>query len=160
MFELFHDEIKTMKKIVTSLGLSLTLLTGCTSMSQTSEHKANQATALMVEFVGTGNHAVQPQQGTVSLYAVESRIADVPATLIQQKKVQVSQVPFSVEFNVPAGHRQLIQPQVRDDAEISYYVTWQSDSNNLKAKDTIVIDYDRQFPKVSLGQGKQQVYLK
>ena len=149
-----------MKKVAMSLGLSLTLLTGCTSMPQNSDLKASQPTALTVEFVGTGNHAVQPQQGTVSLYAVETRMADVPATLIQQQKVQVSQVPFSVEFSVPADHRQRIQPQVRDDADVSYYVTWQSDAKNLTAKDAIVIDYDRQFPKVSLGKGKQQVYLK
>lgn len=149
-----------MKKIVTGLGLSLTVLTGCTAMPQDTELKANQAIPLTVEFVGVGNHAVQPQQGTISLYAVESRMADVPATLIEKKTVQVSQVPFRVEFIIPADHRQRIQPQVRDDAEVSYYVTWQSDAKNLTGKDAIVIDYDRQFPKVSLGQGKQQVYLK
>ncbi len=69
-----------MKKLVMGLGLSFTLLTGCSSMSQNSELNASQPTALTVEFVGTGNHAVQPQQGTISLYAVESRMADVPAT--------------------------------------------------------------------------------
>lgn len=160
MFELFLDELTTMKKVVMSLGFSLALLSGCSYMPQDSELKANSPTSLTVEFVGAGKHAVLPQQGTVRLYALDTRMADVPATLIQQKKVQVSHVPFSVDFSVPAGHRQLIQPQVRDDVEMSYYVTWQSDSKNLTAKDTIVIDYDRQFPKVSLGQGKQQVYLK
>lgn len=149
-----------MKKLVMGLGLSFTLLTGCSSMSQNSELNASQPTALTVEFVGTARHAVQPQQGIVSLYAVDSRMADVSATLIQQKQVQVSEVPFKVDFSVPTNHRQQIQPPVREDADLSYYVTWQSATGDLTGKDAIVIDYDRQFPRVKLGHSIQQVYLK
>lgn len=146
-----------MKKLALSFGLSLTVLAGCTSMPQKDETKAN---SLNVEFVGPGNYAVTPQQGTVSLYAVDSQIADVPATLIQQKKVQISQVPFVVDFTVPADHRKLIQPSVREDANIKYYVTWESDAKNLTGKDAIVIDYDRKFPNVTLNGVKQQIYLR
>lgn len=146
-----------MKKLALSFGLSLTVLAGCTSMPQKDETKEN---SLKVEFVGQGNYAVTQQQGTVSLYAVDSQIADVPATLIQQKKVQISQVPFAVDFTVPADHRKLIQPSVRDDAKIKYYVTWESDAKNLTGKDAIVIDYDRKFPNVTLNGGKQQIYLR
>ncbi|EOR03050.1 hypothetical protein [Acinetobacter genomosp. 15BJ] len=146
-----------MKKLALSFGLSLTVLAGCTSMPQKDETKAN---SLKVEFVGQGNYAVTQQQGTVSLYAVDSQIADVPATLIQQKKVQISQVPFAVDFTVPADHRKLLQPSVRDDAKIKYYVTWESDAKNLTGKDAIVIDYDRKFPNVTLNGGKQQIYLR
>lgn len=126
-------------------------------MPQKDERKAN---SLNVEFVGQGNYAITPQQGTVSLYAVDSQIADVPATLIQQKKIQISQVPFVVDFTVPADHRKLIQPSVRDDANIKYYVTWESDAKNLTGKDAIVIDYDRKFPNVTLNGTKQQIYLR
>ncbi|MCH7395591.1 hypothetical protein MMP66_15145 [Acinetobacter dispersus] len=146
-----------MKKLALSFGLSLTVLAGCTSMPQKDEAKAN---SLNVEFVGQGNYAVTQQQGTVSLYAVDSQIADVPATLIQQKKVQISQVPFVVDFTVPADHRKLIQPAVREDANIKYYVTWESDAKNLTGKDAIVIDYDRKFPNVTLNGAKQQIYLR
>lgn len=146
-----------MKKLALSFGLSLTVLAGCTSMPQKDEAKAN---SLNVEFVGSGNYAVTPQQGTVSLYAVDSQIADVPATLIQQKKVQISQVPFVVDFTVPADHRKLIQPSVREDANIKYYVTWESDAKNLTGKDAIVIDYDRKFPNVTLNGAKQKIYLR
>ncbi|MCH7351013.1 MULTISPECIES: hypothetical protein [unclassified Acinetobacter] len=146
-----------MKKLALSFGLSLTVLAGCTSMPQKDERKAN---SLNVEFVGQGNYAITPQQGTVSLYAVDSQIADVPATLIQQKKIQISQVPFVVDFTVPADHRKLIQPSVRDDANIKYYVTWESDAKNLTGKDAIVIDYDRKFPNVTLNGTKQQIYLR
>lgn len=149
-----------MKKIALSLGLAFTILTGCSSMPQTDHIKANQSNAVMVEFVGQGSYSVQPQQGTVSLYAVESRMADVPATLIQQKKVQVSQVPFRVEFNLPTNHLKLIRPSVNGDAEVTYYVTWESDMKNLPGKDAIVIDYDRKFPRVTLNGTKQQIYLR
>lgn len=149
-----------MKKLALSFGLSLTVLAGCTAMPQQDGNKANSTASLKVEFVGQGAYAVAPQQGTVSLYAVDSQIADVPATLIQQQKVQISQVPFTVDFTVPADHRQRIQPPVREDAQIKYYVTWQSDAKNLTGKDAIVIDYDRQFPSVTLNGGKQQIYLR
>ncbi|KXZ66575.1 hypothetical protein AVENLUH5627_02552 [Acinetobacter venetianus] len=150
-----------MKKIALSLGLSLTALTGCSSMPQTDHIKANHSSAVTVEFVGQGNYSVKPQQqGTVSLYAVESRMADVPATLIQQKKVQVSQVPFRVELSLPVDHLKLIRPPVRSDAEVTYYVTWESDMKNLAGKDAIVIDYDRKFPRVTLNGTKQQIYLR
>ncbi|CAM4328288.1 hypothetical protein F901_01501 [Acinetobacter dispersus] len=146
-----------MKKLALSFGLSLTVLAGCTSMPQKDEAKVN---SLNVEFVGQGNYAVTQQQGTVSLYAVDSQIADVPATLIQQKKVQISQVPFVVNFTVLTDHRKLIQPAVREDANIKYYVTWESDAKNLTGKDAIVIDYDRKFPNVTLNGVKQQIYLR
>lgn len=149
-----------MKKIALSLGLALTILTGCSSMPQTDHIKANQSNAVMVEFVGQGSYSIQPQRGTVSLYAVESRMADVPATLIQQKKVQVSQVPFRVEFNLPTDHLKLIRPPVNGNAEVTYYVTWESDMKNLPGKDAIVIDYDRKFPRVTLNGAKQQIYLR
>ena len=84
-----------MKKIVFSLGLSLTVLVGCSTTPQ-SEVNSHNSKLLTVEFIGNGSYRV-PQQGTVSLYALETRMADAPATLIQQKKVEVSQVPFSVE---------------------------------------------------------------
>ncbi|RZF53067.1 hypothetical protein EXE30_08045 [Acinetobacter halotolerans] len=149
-----------MKKLAYSLGLSLIFLAGCSSVAYKGDMKTHQSDAVTIEFVGNGTYSVPQQQGTVSLYAVEKRMADVPATLIQQKKVQVSQVPFTVDFTVPADHKKLIQPTVRGDAEITYYVTWESATQNLTGKDAIVIDYDRKFPRVKLGSGKQQIYLR
>lgn len=149
-----------MKKLALGFGLSLTVLAGCTAMPQQDGTKAKSTDSLKVEFIGQGTYSITQQQGTVSLYAVDSQIADVSATLIQQKKVQVSQVPFTVDFSILADHRQRIQPPVRDDAEISYYVTWEPDAKNLTGKDAIVIDYDRKFPSVTLNSSKQQIYLK
>ena len=142
------------------MGLSLSVLTGCAATSQLGEGTISSFRTLTVQFVGQGNYNVQPQQGTVSLYAVEKSIADVPATLIQQKKVQVSQVPFSVEFKIPVNHHKQIKPTIRDTAEISYYVTWEPDTKNLTAKDVIVIDYDRKFPSVMLNGTTQKIYLR
>lgn len=150
-----------MKKLVLGLGLSLTVLAGCTSiMPHSDQTKADAAQSLSVEFVGQGAYNVVQQQGTVRLYAVENRMADVPATLITQKKIQVSQVPFTVDLNIPANHRQNIQPSVRDNAELNYYITWEPDVKNLTGKDLIAIDYDRKFPAVSLNKTKQQIYLR
>lgn len=147
-----------MKKIVFSLGLSLTVLAGCSTTPQ-SEVNSHNSKLLTVEFIGNGSYRVPQQQGTVSLYALETRMADAPATLIQQKKVEVSQVPFLVDFKIPADHKKLIQPQLKQGAEITYYVTWKSDATTQTVKDSIKIDYDRKFPRVALDSGKQQVYL-
>ena len=49
---------------------------------------------------------------------------------------------------------------MKDNAELTYYVTWEADAANPVTKDTIMIDYDRQFPRVSLGVGKQQELLR
>ncbi|MBP8006202.1 MAG: hypothetical protein KAZ18_04825 [Acinetobacter sp.] len=149
-----------MKKIAYGLGLSVTLLAGCSSVAPHSGLKTTQSNTVTVEFVGNNIYSVPQQQGTVSLYALETGLADAPATLIQQKQVQVSQVPFTVNFTVQADHKKLIQPTVRGDAEITYYVTWESATQNLTGKDAIVIDYDRKFPRVKLASGKQQIYLK
>lgn len=150
-----------MKKLVLGLGLSLTVLAGCTSiMPQSDQTKADAAQSLSIEFVGQGTYNVVQQQGKVRLYAVENRMADVPATLITQKKIQVSQVPFTVDLNIPANHHQSIQPSVRDNAELNYYITWEPDVKNLTGKDLIAIDYDRKFPTVSLNKTKQQIYLR
>ncbi|OJU88794.1 MAG: hypothetical protein BGO19_11570, partial [Acinetobacter sp. 38-8] len=150
-----------MKKLVLGLGLSLTVLAGCTSiMPHSDQTKVDAAQSLSVEFLGQDTYNVVQQQGTVRLYAVENRMADVPATLITQKKIQVSQVPFTVDLNIPANHRQNIQPSVRDNAELNYYITWEPDVKNLTGKDLIAIDYDRKFPAVSLNKTKQQIYLR
>ncbi|MCH7335529.1 hypothetical protein [Acinetobacter sp. NIPH 2699] len=149
-----------MRKLTYSFGVSLTLLAGCSSVPHTGDMKTNHSNSVTVEFVGNTTYSVAPQQGVVSLYAVETSMADVPATLIQQKQVQVSQIPFTVNFTVAADHKKSIQPQVRDDANITYYVTWQSNTQHLTGKDAIVIDYDRKFPRVTLGSGKQQIYLR
>ncbi|OTG80637.1 hypothetical protein [Acinetobacter sp. ANC 4648] len=149
-----------MKKIVFSMGLSLTILTGCMSISQKNDSNMDNANLLAVEFVGNGTFTVPKQQGTVSLYAVESQMADVPATLILQKHIQVSQVPFMVDFELPANHKKKIQPPVSDNAEITYYVTWESDGKNKGNQGAIAIDYNRKFPQVTLGSGQQKIYLR
>ncbi|MFW2034064.1 hypothetical protein [Acinetobacter junii] len=149
-----------MKKVALGVGLTITILTGCVSSPQSQEREASNSNLLSVEFVGNSSYKVPQQQGTVRLYALEKRMADAPATLIQEKKVQVSQIPFTVEFAIPQKHREHIQPAVKDNAELTYYVTWEADAANPVTKDTIMIDYDRQFPRVSLGVGKQQVLLR
>lgn len=63
-------------------------------------------------------------------------------------------------MSLPADHLKLIRPPVRSDAEVTYYVTWESDMKNLSGKDAIVIDYDRKFPRVTLNGTKQQIYLR
>lgn len=68
-------------------------------------------------------------------------------------------MPFSVDFKIPADHKKLIRPQLKQGAEITYYVTWESDVTTQTVKDSIKIDYDRKFPRVALDSGKQQVYL-
>ncbi len=75
-----------MKKVALGVGLTITILTGCVSSPQSQEREASNSNLLSVEFVGNSSYKVPQQQGTVRLYALEKRMADAPATLIQEKR--------------------------------------------------------------------------
>jgi hypothetical protein len=61
-----------------------------------SEVNSHNSKLLTVEFIGNGSYRVPQQQGTVSLYALETRMADAPATLIQQKKLKFLKCLFQL----------------------------------------------------------------
>ncbi|MBL1407337.1 hypothetical protein [Sphingobacterium faecale] len=149
-----------MKKITSVLALSLALLAGCSNTSKVKESQTQaqgqeESKIVSVEFVGDGT--VKKAEGKVSLYAISELIADAPATLIMEEKIEQSALPFTIKFNLPENHEKLIKPEVRDGEPIKYYVTidWDSNGDGQAGVGDIVIDYDKKFPNVLIGEANQ-----
>jgi hypothetical protein len=149
-----------MNKLFLIGALSLCLIASCTSANRVSDKKKGDE-HLKVEFIGSTPLTITNKEAKVQLYAIAENIADVPASLLEEKTITESEVPFTVDFVLPKDHKLHIKPAAAIHEVIKYYVTvkWDSDGNGKVEKGDITIDYDRQFPYVALGAGKQQVYL-
>lgn len=149
-----------MKSMIFMVALPLSIFASCTSASKVND-ETKKGDSLSVEFIGSTPLNIKNPEGKVQLYAVAENIADVPATLLEEKNIQQSGVPFTIDFVLAKDHKSHIKPVVAAHEGIKYYVTvkWDSDGNGKVEKGDITIDYDRQFPNVKLGAGKQQVYL-
>lgn len=149
-----------MKSMFFMAALPMCIFASCTSASKVSD-EAKTGDSLTVEFIGSTPLNIKNPEGKVQLYAVAENIADVPATLLEEKNIQQSGTPFTIDFVLPKDHKMHIKPVVVTHEGIKYYVTvkWDSDGNGRIEKGDITIDYDRKFPNVKLGAGKQQVYL-
>lgn len=145
-----------MNKLFSVLILAVAIFSSCSSASKL---KDTQKQTLSIEFVGEGS--IKKAEGRVSLYAVSENIADVPATLILEQKISQSQLPFTVTFELPKDHKQMIKPAVREGEAIKYYVSidWDSNNDGVAGVGDIVIDYDKRFPNVVIG-GTTQVFVR
>ncbi|MFD2556988.1 hypothetical protein [Sphingobacterium tabacisoli] len=149
-----------MKKISSVLVLALALFASCANPSKVKESEKQTQTqdetkTVSVEFVG--DMAIKKTEGKVALYAVAENIADVPATLIMEEKIDQSKLPFTVTFKLPTNHEKLIKPAVREGDPIKYYVSldWDSNGDGQSGAGDIAIDYDKKFPNVVIGETTQ-----
>lgn len=147
-----------MIKISSVLVLVAAMFASCSNTSkikETQKQNQDQAQIVSVEFVGDG--VIKNAEGTVSLFAVSKNIADVPATLIMEEKIDASKFPFMIRFELPEKHEQLIKPAVKEGEPIKYYVSieWDSNGDGQVGAGDIVIDYDKKFPDVVIGETTQ-----
>lgn len=154
-----------MKKILFALSVLGITLSSCTSTNK--EEKKEQDSAdtksqvVSIELIPSEElHIVNPK-GKIQLYAISEHLADAPATLIAEKNFEEAKLPAVIDLDLPADHKELIKPAPVNDA-IKYYVSieWDSDNSGQVEKGDIAIDYDRQFPTVTLDSEKQSVYLR
>lgn len=149
-----------MKKISSVLVLALALFGSCSNPSKVKDtakqtQTQDETKTVSVEFVG--DMAIKKAEGKVALYAVSENIADVPATLIMEEKIDQSKLPFTVTFKLPANHEQLIKPAVKEGEPIKYYVSldWDSNGDGQSGAGDVAIDYDKKFPNVVIGETTQ-----
>jgi len=142
------------------LGLLAIMATSCGLKGSGEAVKGPQL--LTVEFVGSQDSTIKNNQGKVTLFAVPADVADVKATVIDEVDFETSQLPFSVDFEIPVDHVTLIKPEVKEGGAVKYYVSMDWDSNADGKKDSmdVVIDYDKQFPNVDISELHQQIFLK
>lgn len=141
-----------MKRLFSIIIMGTAFFASC---ANTSKLAGARRESVSVEFVGEAT--IKKAEGRISLYAVAENIADVPATLIMVKKIEQSKLPFTISFELPDNYKQLIKPTVREGDLIKYYVTMDWDSNNdgKVGIGDVMIDYDKRFPYVKVGQMNQ-----
>ncbi len=146
------------------------MLSSCTKTEKksTAENPAPAASAsetsseaLKLEFSGTESFTIKNPKLKVSLYGMDERLADAPATLITEKEFEQKSVPFTIDLPVPKDAESKINPKPAGPAKYYVTISWDSDGNGkADEKGDIFIDYDKQFPNVKLNNETQKIYLK
>lgn len=148
------------KNVFLGLGLSVVLASCGFKSDNKKEIESNQT--IVVNFSGSEKFDIKNSDLKIGLFAISKNIADAPATLIVEKNIKKTEIPFEVDLELPANHIGLIKPEVKENEPIKYYVTvaWDSDGNGVIEKGDIGIDFDKKFPYVELSDEVQEVYLK
>ncbi|WP_426482664.1 hypothetical protein [Chryseobacterium sp. R2ACT005] len=142
------------------------MLSSCTQAvkKSTAENPASAVSAsenLKIEFSGTENFTIKNPKLKVSLYGMDEKLADAPATLITEKEYEQKSVPFTIDLPVPKDAESKINPKPAGPAKYYVTISWDSDGNGkADEKGDIFVDYDKQFPNVKLSNEPQKIYLK
>ncbi|WP_312510390.1 hypothetical protein [Chryseobacterium culicis] len=146
------------------------MLSSCTSPvkkntaeTQTPESSASGAPSenLKLEFSGAENFTIKNAKLKVSLYGVDEKLADVPASLITEQEYERKSIPFTIDLPIPKDAESKINPKPAGPAKYYVTISWDSDGNGkADEKGDIFIDYDKQFPNVKLTGEPQKIYLK
>jgi len=142
------------------------MLSSCTQpvKKSTAENPASAVSAsenLKIEFSGTENFTIKNPKLKVSLYGMDEKLADAPATLITEKEYEQKSVPFTIDLPVPKDAESKINPKPAGPAKYYVTISWDSDGNGkADEKGDIFVDYDKQFPNVKLSSEPQKIYLK
>lgn len=150
-----------MKKTIAVLMVSSLAFMSCMNQQKTNSADA-ESTKVTVEFVGNSNGEIKNKAGKAILFAVPDQVADVPATEVASVNFETRSLPFTVNFDLPANHKSLIKPEIKDTDRVHYYVSldWDSDGNGTVDSTDVVIDYDQAFPTVDIGSATSRVMLK
>lgn len=149
-----------MRNTMLVFALLATLVSSCGLKGSGETEKGPQI--LTVEFVGSGDTAIQNPKGKAQLLAVPADVADVEATLVSEVEFNSGKLPFTVDFEISSDHRSIIKPEVSETSLVKYYVALDWDSNGDGKQDStdVLIDFDKQFPDVDISQIHQQVFVK
>lgn len=153
-----------MKKIIFAISIFSLILTGCNSSEKKEDKDKNEnnTQAVSIELNPSEELTITNPKGKIQLYAIPELLADAPASLIVEKEFEISKLPATIDLNIPENHTQLITPAPAEGSAIKYYVSleWDSDNSGQVEQGDIAIDYDRQFPTITLDDKKQTIYLR
>lgn len=144
------------------------ILSSCTKpVKKTAENPAAVSASetlpenIKIEFSGTDNFTIKNALLKVSLYGMDEKLADAPATLITEKEYEQKSIPFTINLPIPKDAESKINPKPAGPAKYYVTISWDSDGNGkADEKGDIFIDYDKQFPTVKLNNETQKIYLK
>lgn len=137
------------------------MFTACSSPA--SKNKSAEDKQVTIEFSGSVDGVIKNPGFTLTLYGRDSRMADVAATRLWEKKYNKSELPFTITLDIPADAADRITPAVSAKENIAYYVALSWDSNGdgqAGNAGDIVIDFDKKFPEIKTDGSVQQVFIK
>jgi hypothetical protein len=152
------------------LAVGAFMLSGCTKpVNKNTTEKSTVAVSasekspetLTIEFSGTDPFTIKNARLKVSLYGMDEKLADAPASLITEQEYEQKSIPFTINLPIPKDAENKINPKPSGPAKYYITISWDSDGNGkADEKGDIFIDYDKQFPNVKLNNETQKIYLK
>lgn len=98
-----------------------------------------QGQQLTLTFDSHKQFNLQNSKATIIIFGFDASLADVAASVIAQKEVDVLSIPFSVKIDVPHNPESCIVPRVTSSSEVKYYLSFES-----RQKDNTGIQLDTQ----------------
>ncbi len=128
------------------------------------EHTAKPSTAakkhrMTLKFDSHKPLNMKNAKAMVTIYGYDASLADVPATVIAEKQVDISNIPFSVTLDLPKKPESLIVPKITKSSNVKYYLSFKT---HQKSTVNIQLDQEAQEPNLDLSNlTKTQIfYLK
>jgi hypothetical protein len=100
---------------------------------------------------------IENQEFTITVFGYDELVADVPASVIVEKKIRCTQIPCKVNIDLPDNAQKLIKYTTHKGNDRYYLaIEWDSDGDG---KWDIGIDYDQKFNVDIYTSKRQTVYL-
>lgn len=120
------------------------------------EHTATlsvQSKMLKLKFESKEKLTVTNTKAIITIYGFDSSLADVSATAIAKKEIEVSTIPFSVTINLPQNPESLIVPAIKNKKNAKYYLSFETKGKNIQ------LEYSNQKSDLDIHTGKEQVFF-
>ncbi|MFZ4261994.1 hypothetical protein ACFRAE_08125 [Sphingobacterium sp. HJSM2_6] len=150
------------RNLLILLGALLVFLS-CDFKGKKIQAEAEKAKRIVsVNLIHDDYHEIVNSIGKAFLYVYPSNLTDISASKLAEVSFDTKEVPFSINFEFPKNHRNLLEGKIDGRDSLIYYVSLAWDSNGDGKIDSldIGIDYDKQFPHLDLDKIDHQIYLK
>lgn len=116
--------------------------------------------SILLQFDSKQQLNMKKTNATITVYGFDTSLADVPATVIAQKKISFSDIPFTVKINLPPNPENLIVPKISDKTNAKYYLSFDCDVNKNGAQDAkdIYLDYDVKKSDLDIASPQMQTF--
>lgn len=104
---------------------------------------------------------VKNSVATITLYGYDQLMADVGASIICQKKIDITQLPVYFDLELPVNPESLIKPKISARENAKYYLSFYCDNNNngIHDKGDIKLNFDKGSSNVNLDSKETQVFF-
>lgn len=150
-----------------SLMACLLFINSCNTLRPNSDSttikKSKIRNTIQIKLMSESKLNIKASNVWITIYGYDQLMADVEASIIYQKKIRVSQLPYNFDLELPDNPESLIKPEVSSIENAEYYLSVYCDYNKNGKDDQcdIKIDFDKGFPKIDIkSKDIQTFYLK